>query len=161
MARTTLEDALHAAQQMRAASASVGTKLVVDFLEPLSKMTKPSVIGTDRDGFIVEGAFQNGFEMIDDDGSLLVVHQNDLIAYVKKYRDAPAREPIPAHLTCNQSILLLAIYRGTEQDEMRVGTYVRDLAALITGGYIKNVQGEPPLFECTDIGYARVKAMLG
>lgn len=93
---TTLEDALHAVRTMREQCSSVGSKIILDFLEQLERQAAPeSVIDTDADGYIVEGAYQNGFDFIDDNAGLLVVHQNDLIKYVWAQRVArwvsPAR----------------------------------------------------------------------
>ena len=39
-------------------------------------------------------------------------------------------------LTCNQMMILLAIYRGTLEQELKVGTFSDDLDKLIKIGYI-------------------------
>lgn len=40
-------------------------------------------------------------------------------------------------MTANQIILLLQIYRGTDSQEFRIGTYEDDLSKLIRLGYIE------------------------
>lgn len=78
----TLEDALHAAQQLRSNHPTVGSKVILDFLTRLADKAAPeSVIASDQEGYVIEGAYQRGFDHIDDNAGLLVVHANDLIKY--------------------------------------------------------------------------------
>lgn len=64
--------------------------IVRTFLDVLAKRGEPEqVINSDEEGYILEGAMQQGFDMVDDNGNLFVVHTNDLIKYVQAQRAIP------------------------------------------------------------------------
>lgn len=94
----TVDDALRALDliekyDFRVVGAEIPNALapIRQFLTRLVKMGEPEgVITSDTEGYIIEGAFQRGFEMIDDNGDLLVVHANDLIKYVTELRAGAA-----------------------------------------------------------------------
>lgn len=65
-------------------------------IEDLVKMTEPEAnFETEYDAYIVEAAHQRGFEIIDSDARLLVVHSNDLVKFVKEQRGVPMTPPSP------------------------------------------------------------------
>lgn len=65
--------------------------IVLNFLRDLEDKAEPEgVVASDTEGYIIEGALQRGFDMIADNGNLLVVHKNDLIKYVLEQRKGAA-----------------------------------------------------------------------
>lgn len=91
--------------------------VVKAFLERLAKMGEPeAAIDTDEQGYIIEGAWQRGFEGIDDNGDLLIVHVNDLIKYVTAQRECAAaiafqnatRESLPPVVLSTQDDVTLS-----------------------------------------------------
>ena len=83
---TTIEDAVEALGKLEACRE---VDIVQSFLEVLLAKIASVSIPTDVEGFILEGAMQKGFDLIDDDASVYVVGANDLIAYTKRQREAP------------------------------------------------------------------------
>lgn len=81
--KVTLEDAIEA---LKTLPASPAVDRIQDFFEMLGKKVTPVVITSDYEGFILDGAGQQGFDHIDDDASLYIVGANDLIAYAKIQR---------------------------------------------------------------------------
>lgn len=55
----------------------------LEFLRDLEKIVEPAVVGSDYDGFILEGAMQHGFVHIDDNAELFAVSANNLIKFIK------------------------------------------------------------------------------
>lgn len=73
------------------------------FLSALDRMSDTdTVITREGQGFILEGAMQHGFQTIDDNGDVYVVHGNALIKYVEMVRTIAAREA--AQLCARQNI---------------------------------------------------------
>ena len=63
--------------------------IVRSFVDGLALLGEADqVVNSDEEGYILEGAGQSGFEMVDDNGNLFVVHTNDLIKYVQAQREA-------------------------------------------------------------------------
>lgn len=79
--RVTVEDAIDAITAWNETTAR-------PFLDRLAAMRKPCPINTDEEGYIIDGAMQNGFDTIDDDGDLFAVAGADLIGYMLKQRAA-------------------------------------------------------------------------
>lgn len=84
----TVDDALRALHHYVGDSpANDNLEIVFGFLNRLAKMALPEgVIASDTEGYIIEGAMQKGFDFIDDNAELLVVHANDLIKFVTEQR---------------------------------------------------------------------------
>ena len=82
----TLEDAVDALNRLQA---SPDVDIIQNFFEPLKAKIAPVSIPTDEEGFILEGAMQKGFDLIDDDATLYVVGAQALIDYTKRQRGAP------------------------------------------------------------------------
>ena len=61
------------------------------------------------------------------------------------------------HLTVNQAMVLLDIYRGTLEFDRHTGTVEHDIRMLIDKEY---VQGSTPEYVPTMLGEERVKMML-
>lgn len=76
----TLEDAVAALNRLEA---SVNVDIIQDFFEVLKAKVEPSAIASDAQGFIIEGAYQSGFDHIDDNADLLVVSCRKLIEFVE------------------------------------------------------------------------------
>lgn len=88
----TLEDAVDALEMLYATPEVEGSEsanTLREFLESLKTKIAPVSIPTDEEGFILEGAMQKGFDLIDDDATLYVVGAQDLIDYTKRQRGAP------------------------------------------------------------------------
>lgn len=83
---TSLEDAVDALNRLEA---SPDVDIIQNFFESLRAKLAPVSIPTDEEGFILEGAMQHGFDLIDDDATLLVVGAQALIDYTKRQRGAP------------------------------------------------------------------------
>jgi hypothetical protein len=85
---STVNDALDACYKLKQIIAfdSGNLKKIEEFLTPLEKLATPTVLASDYDGYIIEGATQHGFEAIDDNGDLFVVSGDDLIKFVKLQR---------------------------------------------------------------------------
>lgn len=83
---TSLEDAIEALGRLQA---SPDVDIIQNFFETLKAKLAPVDIPTDEDGFILEGAMQKGFDLIDDDATLYVVGAQALIDYTKRQRGAP------------------------------------------------------------------------
>lgn len=64
---------------------------------------------------------------------------------------------IMPHLTVNQAMVLLDIYRGTFEFKRHPGTVEHDIKMLLDKGYIERV---PPGYAQTMLGEDRVKMML-
>lgn len=75
--RATVEDAVEHC---------TGTGVTMDFLLSLAGKIEPLVIPTDGDGYILEAAYQLGFDTVDDDGALFIVSGTKLIEFVKRMR---------------------------------------------------------------------------
>lgn len=86
----TINDALRALQRhVGDAGTNDELETVFGFLNFLVKMGESeSIFVSDNQGHIIEGAYQSGFETIDDNADLLVVHQNDLVKFVEANRQA-------------------------------------------------------------------------
>lgn len=84
----TVDDALRALlRQTEGTTGNDDLWIVRQFLTHLTDKAEPeSIFVSDGQGYILESAYQNGFEPIDDNADLLVVHQNDLIKYVTAHR---------------------------------------------------------------------------
>jgi hypothetical protein len=92
----TIEDALAACDSTFASLTTDGRcsddharrlGIIRDVLTRLVAKAEPEGrIESDEQGYIIEGAYQSGFDSIDDNGDLLVVHANDLIRYVTTQR---------------------------------------------------------------------------
>lgn len=85
----TVDDALRALSRetREAVDISDNLNIVFTFLNRLAKMGEPAgVIDSEEQGYIIDGAMQNGFNPIDDNADLFVVHNNDLIKYVMARR---------------------------------------------------------------------------
>ena len=88
----TLEDAVDALDRLeylKNLEGSHNAGVLRQFLESLKAKITPVSIPTDEEGFILEGAMQKGFDLIDDDATLYVVGAQDLIDYTKRQRGAP------------------------------------------------------------------------
>lgn len=83
---TSLEDAVDALNRLEA---SPDVDIIQNFFESLRAKLTPVSIPTDEEGFILEGAMQHGFDLIDDDATLYVVGAQALIDYTKRQRGAP------------------------------------------------------------------------
>ncbi len=85
---TTIEDVQEALQDVQNCikdeAAISKAKGLIDKLVAMSNIEM--LLATDGDGYIIEGAMQTGFEMIDNNGELFAVHGNDVIKYVKLQR---------------------------------------------------------------------------
>ena len=83
---TSLEDAIEALGHLQA---SPDVDIIQNFFEMLKAKLAPVDIPTDEEGFILEGAMQKGFDLIDDDATLYVVGAQALIDYTKRQRGSP------------------------------------------------------------------------
>lgn len=62
------------------------------FLRHLETLAEPELhLDSEGDGYIIEGALQHGFEFIDNNVNLFVVHGEALIKYVRLNREGAAR----------------------------------------------------------------------
>ena len=61
------------------------------------------------------------------------------------------------HLTCNQAMLLLDIYRGTFEFSRHIGLVQHDINMLVDKDYVERPGGG---YACTRLGEDRVKFML-
>lgn len=89
---TSLEDAMDALDRLESLYGlddSHNASTLRQFLESLRAKLAPVSIPTDEEGFILEGAMQHGFDLIDDDATLYVVGAQALIDYTKRQRGAP------------------------------------------------------------------------
>lgn len=87
MTYLSVEDALKRLENYKETENVDDLAQVEDFLNSLEVRTHTKMcIATDQEGYIIEGAMQRGFDMIDDDGGLFVVHGNDLIKFVADHR---------------------------------------------------------------------------
>lgn len=124
MSTPTIEDALHAAQRLRDNNPTVGSKIILDFLNRLDKLSLPDmVIASDAEGYIIDGAYQNGFDHIDDDGDLFVVHGNDLIKYVMAHREGAAAKALQGAARAALPPIALTV-----QDDVELGRLVQEFA---------------------------------
>lgn len=83
----TLDDAITAADAfatLHNLDDSYNFGVIFEFLKTLKARAEPSGIETDDQGFIIEGAYQSGFHLIDDDAELLVVSCRKLIEFVER-----------------------------------------------------------------------------
>lgn len=81
----TLEDAVDAVDMLEHHNLDGSHNLVVvnQFLGRLKMLAEPTLIESDQDGYIIEGALQNGFMVIDNDADMLAVSGKNLIKFVK------------------------------------------------------------------------------
>lgn len=130
----TVDDALRALNQHTVFNSipfGGNLDIVRAFLERLTEMSEPEcLLASDIEGFIIDGAFQKGFEFIDNNADLLVVHKSDLIKYVLEQRTphwiSTKRRPLPLGLNVkawDQPIgYPLQVWAGFHKDSPKTAT---------------------------------------
>lgn len=82
---TTLNDAIDALDRLNFhydLKHSPNAAKIREFLTGLKAKAEPLHLPTDREGFILEGAGQHGFDHIDDDAEILVVSCQKLVQFI-------------------------------------------------------------------------------
>ncbi len=85
----TLDDAITALDRLRTdcrTGRNLDEATIGSFLEQLKFLATETVCASDADGFVIEGALQNGFEPLDDNADLYVCSCNSLIALANRYK---------------------------------------------------------------------------
>lgn len=104
--------------------------VVRQFLERLIKMAEPeSTYVSDTEAYVIEGAMQNGFDNIDDNADLFVVHANDLVKFVLAQSAYSAADALQCTKRADLPPIVLSI-----RDEVKLGQLVTEFGnALLQG----------------------------